>query len=334
MNHSVSKHHLFTYLAGQANPLERQLVEEWLKNPLNAETFHEWLLEWENRSLQFQPDQETAFEKLLNRLEQAETTRPEEAPAPEPKTGFRLWNWKSYLLAAMIVLTVGVAFSPLRDLILYQTYQTAYGQTKNITLEDGTGVALKSNSSLQIPRFGFRAAVREVELVGEARFSVTHKFDNQRFVVKTSDQFQIEVLGTEFTVYARRQTTNVALDRGKIRVDYGRGNRKKQLMMKPGDLLTMNQQGKLHLHQLPPVTNLAAEKKHVFAFRETSVWEVCYLLSENFGLKVEIVDDSLAHRTISGNYHARNADELLKILTAVLEVKTEQTGTGLLLKND
>ncbi len=47
------KYILFEYLSGRANPLERQLAEDWLKNTENTETFHQWLLEWEIRSPQF-----------------------------------------------------------------------------------------------------------------------------------------------------------------------------------------------------------------------------------------------------------------------------------------
>lgn len=331
MNHSVSKHTLFTYLAGQATPIERQTVEEWLKNPANTPTFHAWLLEWEMRSLQFVPDQEAAFEKMVQRLDQTERPEADEEPMPIRKPLFFWGGWKPYLVAATVLLALLI---PLRNKLFYQTHYTTYGETKTLRLEDGTGVVLKSNSSLQVPRFGFYTNIREVFLTGEGRFSVTHKPDHQRFVVKTSDQFQIEVLGTEFTVYARKQSTNVALGRGKIRVDYSRGADKHQLTMKPGDLLTLSHQGNLHLRQLPAVPPAETRGKTGLTFKETSVWEVCYLLRENFGLKVEIVDDSLAQRTISGNYHADNADELLDVLTETLEIKTEKTGTGLLLKNN
>jgi transmembrane sensor len=104
MNHSLSKHNLFTYLAGQANPLERQLVEEWLKNPDNAETFHSWLLEWEMRSLQFIPDQEAAFNKLTQRLEQVEEPEAGENLVPMRNSPFQLWGWKPYLAAATVLI--------------------------------------------------------------------------------------------------------------------------------------------------------------------------------------------------------------------------------------
>ncbi|GAB3971290.1 FecR family protein [Spirosoma terrae] len=332
MTHSLSKQNLFAYLAGQANPLERQIVEEWLKNPANTETFHAWLLEWEMSALQFQPDQETAFDKLAQRLDQTET--PDIVNEPATTSPFRLWNWRPYLVAAVALLVLGIALSPVRTTLLYQTYQTAVDQTQRIQLEDGTGVTLKPNSSLQVPRFGFRQDIRQVSLTGEARFSVTHKLDNQRFVVKTSDQFQVEVLGTEFTVYARKQGTNVVLDRGKIRIDYKTDTKKQQLVMKPGEMAMLTQQGNIHLRPLAPVKAIDAQKGHLFQFRDTSLWEACYLIGEYFGQKVEVADDSLAQRTISGNFHARTANELLDLLTATFTLRVDSTGATPILKDN
>jgi transmembrane sensor len=334
MNHSLSKHNLFTYLAGQANPLERQLVEEWLKNPDNAETFHSWLLEWEMRSLQFIPDQEAAFNKLTQRLEQVEEPEADENLVPMRNSPFQLWGWKPYLAAATVLIAIGLALSPLRNRFLYETYQTATGEEQTIRLEDGTDVNLKPNSSLRVPRFGFQNDVRQVQLTGEGRFSVTHKPDHQRFVVKTSDQFQVEVLGTEFTVYARKQRTNVVLDRGKIRVDYKTATKEQQVMMKPGEMVMLSQQGTIQLRKLAPVKALTAQQEHLFLFRNTSLWEVCYLIGEHFGVNVEITDDSLAHRTISGNFRARTGSELLELLTATSRLRVDSTENALLLKDN
>jgi transmembrane sensor len=334
MNHSLSKQNLFTYLAGQATPLEQQLVEEWLKNPANTETFHTWLLEWEMRSLQFIPDQEAAFNKLTQRLEQVDAPETVESPTLVRPSPVPLWGWKPYLVAATVLIALSLAFSPVRNKLLYQTYQTVSGQVQAIRLEDGTDVTLKPNSSLRVPRFGFQTDVRQVVLTGEGRFSVTHKPDHQRFVVKTSDQFQVEVLGTEFTVYARKQGTNVVLDRGKIRIDYKTATKKQQVIMKPGEMVMLSEQGTFQLRKLAPVKSLVAQKEILFLFRNTSLWEACYLIDEHFGLKVEITDDSLAHKTISGNFRARSADELLELLAATSNLRVDSTGNTLLLKDN
>ncbi|MFC5411175.1 FecR domain-containing protein [Larkinella bovis] len=330
MKHPLAKQILFRYLSGQVNPIERQTVEEWLKNPAHIPTFHEWLLEWETQSLQYGPDAETAFEKLSHRINQIDAPAPAESdePAPAPKPLFPFFGM---LTAAVVLLVLGIGLSPLRTNLLYRTYQTLAGQHLTMTLDDGSRVSLNASSKLQVPRFGFYGPTREVLLTGEATFDITHKPDNQRFIVKTSDQFQVEVLGTEFTVYARQRGTNVVLNRGKIRVDYADGAQKRQLMMKPGELLTVNQQGKIELRPLNSTTTEAGSKEHLFVFNGTSLWEICYLLREYFGTKIGITNDSLARRTISGNFKAKNADELLETLSEVFNLKAEPNGDVILL---
>jgi transmembrane sensor len=330
MKHPLAKQTLFRYLAGQANPLERQTVDDWLKIPANIPTFHEWLLEWETQSQQYGPEQEAAFEKLTERITRIDTAPDQDEPVSAPKPLFPFFG---ILAAAIVLIILGIGLSPLKTVFLYRSYQTMAGQNLTLTLDDGSRVSLNASSQLQVPRFGFIGNARQVLLTGEAAFAVSHKPDNQRFIVKTSDQFQVEVLGTEFTVYARQRGTNVVLNRGKIRIDYADGVQKRQLLMKPGELLMVNQQGKIHLRQLTPPTIEARSKEHRFVFNETSLWEICYLLREDFGVKIGITDGVLAQRTISGNFKAKSAEELLQILTELFHLKAEPNGDVILLKN-
>ena len=104
--------------------------------------------------------------------------------------------------------------------------------------------------------------------------------------------------------------------------------------MKPGEMVTLNEQGTMQLRKLAPVKSLVAQREHLFLFRDTSLWEACYLINEYFGLKVEVTDDSLANRTISGNFRARSADELLELLAATYTLHVDSTGNTLLLKDN
>jgi ferric-dicitrate binding protein FerR (iron transport regulator) len=277
MEAPVIKNVLFEYLSGRANPLERQLVEDWLKSEENTETFHQWLLEWENRSPQFIPDQEQAMIRLM---------------------------------------------------------ETGYGQITRIYLEDGSSVALNANSRLKIPRFGFYGDVRTVSLDGEAEFSVSHTVDHKRFVVKTSDTFQVEVLGTQFSVFARPRGTKVALSHGKIRIDYSQGEKKQELLMKPGDLATLQKSGAITLINETDATNFSAWKEQRFIFNATSVLEISALIEESFGRKIRIANDKIARRTITGNFKTENAEELLRTVAEVLDLKMETKGNAILITDN
>lgn len=318
MEQSINKPMLFRYLANRATPLERQAVEEWLKKGGDTETFHQWLLEWEMQSPQYLADSETAYLTLLERIDSQQQGTPQTEKAPPERRRSAWLNWR---IAAAVTGALTLGTWLLRETLLYKTYDTEYGQTSSFVLADGSRVTLNANSSLKVPRFGFDSKVREVNLKGEAEFSVRHTPTHQRFVVRTSDQFQVEVLGTEFTVFARPRGTRVALSEGKIRLDYGKIAHRKNLLMNPGELVSMTPEGDLTLSHTDKPQLEAAWKEQRFVFNNTSVGEICALLKESFGLTVRPGNAEIAARTITGNFKAGTADDLLTVIGEVLDLQ-------------
>ncbi|WP_353721781.1 FecR domain-containing protein [Dyadobacter sp. 676] len=338
MEKTISKYTLFEYLAGRANPLERQLVEDWIVRKQNLETFHQWLLEYETKSPQFVPDQDAALTNLLHRLDSGMEEVIEEGKTEEVEEE-RLPSWfgrrsnRFWLVAASVTVLVSCGWW-FRDPILYKSYQTAYGQTTDVYLEDGSRVALNSNSRLKVPRLGFWGDVREVSLGGEAEFSVSHTIDHKRFVVKTSDEFRVEVLGTTFSVFARPRGTKVALKSGSVRIDYSQNNQRKEVMMEPGDLAFLDREGAVQLEKKQDIKAFAPWTEQRYVFNGTPVGEILAMIEENFGQKVSLSDSSIAQRSITGNFKTRNAEELLKTISEVLDLRVEQSGATILLTNN
>ena len=157
-------------------------------------------------------------------------------------------------------------------------------------------------------------------MTGEANFSVKHTFDNKRFIVKTNKNFEIEVLGTEFNVNARQKDAKVVLNKGKIQLNYKNGKVAKKITMKPGDLVVIDPKGQLNLKVVPQPQIFSAWKEQRFIFDETSLLEVATMIEENFGLTIKFREDFLAKRTITGTFHAENADELLQVIAELLEI--------------
>ncbi|KQS33364.1 FecR family protein [Dyadobacter sp. Leaf189] len=331
----ISRYSLFEYLAGRANPLEKQLIEDWIMQKENSEQFHQWLMEYEISHPQFAPEQDTALENLLNRLnEDLPEQEEKESPAPaQLKSSFQSFGNRFWLIAASVILVVGCCLW-FRDDIQYKTYQTGYGKTTDIYLEDGSKVALNSNSKLKIPRFGFDRALRQVMLEGEAEFSVSHTVDSKKFIVKTSDKFKVEVLGTTFSVYARPRGTKVSLTSGSVRIDYSRDEQHKNLMMVPGDLVTLDKAGEVQVARKQDTKTFATWKEQRYVFNATSMQEIAALLEENFGQKVTLADSAIAQRTITGNFKTRNAEELLRTISEVLDMKIERNGSTISLMNN
>jgi len=318
MNKSVNKNILFENFAGRATPLQKKLIEAWIQEPNNKELYYEWLDEWENQFIQILPDTEDALEKSLKKIDQSEQIFIVENKQKAQNFLFISKNW--FLIAAALIVVFSTSLFLGKDYIFYKNYQTAYGKIETIELLDGSLVSLNANSSLKVPRFGFGNRTREVYLLGEASFSIKHTVDHQRFIVKTSKNFEIEVLGTEFNVNTRYKDAKVVLNKGKIQLNYLEGKITKRLTMKPGDLVIIDPKGKANIQEVTQPQAFSAWRENRYVFDETSLQEVAMMIQESFGIKVEFKEESLTKRTISGTFHAENADELLQVIAELLEI--------------
>jgi ferric-dicitrate binding protein FerR (iron transport regulator) len=110
-----------------------------------------------------------------------------------------------------------------------QIFETGYGETLEIVLEDASRVTLNANSKLTWYSNWRNRKERKVELEGEAFFEVNRKALNpgehseipqgekkfMPFMVITPE-LTVNVLGTSFNVLARRQKTDVFLKSGEV----------------------------------------------------------------------------------------------------------------------
>ncbi|GAB2572894.1 FecR family protein [Spirosoma areae] len=339
MNERINKQRLFDYFAGKVTALEKQQIDEWSRDPLHEELFYGWLDEWEQTHLQYTADQPTALRQYKNFLFADQPAPGQLTDAPTRSISqLSRHNWRLWAAAASVAIVLGLFI--FQEPLLTRTYTTGYGETRQLTLPDGSTVTLNANSSLQLPRFGFNSRwfavtgllnghrnlpTREVRLTGEALFSVTHTATNQRFVVKTGNGPEVVVLGTEFTVFARPRGTKVVLNRGKVEVHYQQPDHQpKQVIMKPGDFVMLNPKGEVqHRQTQQPPTN-PAWTEHRFVFDKTPLTEIVAMLGENYGLTAEIADADLGQMTLSGAYSAQTADELLRIIAEVLNITIDR----------
>ena len=109
--------------------------------------------------------------------------------------------------------------------------------TTSLTLPDGTIVYLNSESSLSYPS-RFNGDFRKVTLSGEAYFEVA-KDPEKKFILSTTHQSQIEVLGTCFNVEAYEQNTEVitTLIEGKVDFMFEKDAGMKHVFLSPREKL-------------------------------------------------------------------------------------------------
>lgn len=322
MKSELSKDIIFNYFAGNTTALQKKLIETWLESPDNRERYFEYLEEWEMSQPQLFPDDALAFEKVQQRILHAyETDEDEEGgflvAEKKGSSGLvALLKW-----AAIVTVALGIGLYSAKDFVLFESYKTANGELKDIVLSDGSHITLNANSLLRVPRWGFGNVTREVFLEGEAEFNVTHTADNKQFVVHNSDESEILVLGTEFVVYTRKKSTRVVLNKGKVQLLSAA--EQKPVTMIPGDQVTIYQNGKMELEKLT-TTELQLQsvwKEHRMVFDHTQLIQVAAKLNEIYGVEVEIKDQEMAERELTGSFKAENVHEILDVLSEMLDIE-------------
>lgn len=337
MQSAVTKELIFNHFKQGASPLQRELIGQWLREKANEELYYEWLEEWESQNPQYLPQSDQGLRDYMNFISEDSATELDViltlsalSPLPNNRLNRRIW-----LATACVVLLLGVGWL-LRGPILYRTYATAPGETRFFRLVDGSAVSLGSNSSLRVPRWGMGSGrqTREVILDGEADFSVRHMAGSRKFMVKTAKEFEVVVLGTEFTVFARPRRAKVLLKSGEVRLDYRENQAAKTLTLRPGQLVTLDPKNHPALKRLADANPPPIREGDRFVFDETSLEEVAYLLEESYGLRVDIEDRALAERLLMGSFRADNVDQLLQSVSELLDIDVVRRGDYVLLREN
>lgn len=314
MNETIYKQTLKALFEGRATALQKSLIVDFLSIPENQELYFLWLEEWELQNPQLITDTDLAYLQLVGKSVNPQVTNVSQTIDPR--------RWILFMgIAASIAFLMVITGYFFQDSILNRKYSTAYGEVKSFTLLDGSRVVLNANSTLIVPRFDFGIDTREVWLSGEAEFSVKHLSNNRRFIVRTPDQLEVQVLGTEFMVYSRGKGSKVVLNKGKVQLRSLKQQDIKPLVINPGDVVMISKQGSLSLTHNQAITAHTGWKDHHFTFEETPVSEIADQLNEVFGVRIIIADSALAKRTLGGTFKAETADQFLQVMADILEVR-------------
>jgi ferric-dicitrate binding protein FerR (iron transport regulator) len=323
----------------QYNQLEDFLLDDafvnWVQQPSEQTNafWKQWMLENPDKEMLFEEAQiiikQLKFKVIVPSLE----TRQKVWAKVEENTQeniilplIPIYNRKRRLaiaasLAGLIALGAGLWVWWQRDV----TYQTAYGETKIIELPDGSKVTLNTNSTIRIKHAWNAGTPREVWLEGEAFFKVIHQENNQKFVVHTQDQVNVEVLGTEFDVLKRESKTEVFLKSGKVRLTVPQVTGNQEVIMKPGDLAVFKNKHLELQKAIPKDTVKAIEwTKNRLVFDNITVEEMVVRLREMYGLEVEVSEKELLQKRIWGTAPINNVEVLFLGLSKTFDWKIDR----------
>ncbi len=179
------------------------------------------------------------------------------------------------------------------------TFSAPRGQQSELTLPDGTFVALNDDSQLKY-HLSQQEGLREVELTGEAFFRVT-KNKSRTFRVITPDM-SVKVLGTEFNVRAYKNDlyTETVLLEGSIELEDVR-EQEGTILLKPGEKWSYNKFSRQHsISKVDPRLSTLWRRGEYY-FDRVSLGELAKTLERMYKVNIHFVDSSLEDEIYSGS---------------------------------
>ncbi|MEM7655062.1 MAG: FecR domain-containing protein [Bacteroidota bacterium] len=211
---------LLRYHEGQTSASESSEVEAWLSAKReHREAFEDLITIWthaEGAGRFEQIDTEAAWGQLTSQLA-------EKGISTQPVAKIRRFSspqaWMAIAAGLALLLVAGGLWWQQQEVApsIQLVSNQQNGSPRVLQLPDGSEVSLRKGAELLYPE-RFEGPIREVELRGEAYFSVVSK-PEQPFVVLTENS-RTEVLGTEFTIRALPKASNVLLQVAEGRVAF------------------------------------------------------------------------------------------------------------------
>lgn len=221
------------------------------------------------------------------------------------------------------VISAGQRSSATAKTTAYNTLSTAKGETYQVKLPDGSIVYLNAASSISYQPSLATAAVRRVELHGEAYFEISKIFRPSAketavrrsvpFVVTTDGQ-QVEVLGTHFNInsYADEKQVKTTLLEGAVRVTSS-SDAAITAVLKPDQQAVLSADHRVFVRTVN-AQDAIAWKNGIFHFEDASVEEVLRQLARWYDLDIEYTG-KMPDRLFTGDiYRNLSFGEALKII--------------------
>ena len=184
--------------------------------------------------------------------------------------------------------------------LAYNQLTVPYGKRFELKLSDGTIAHLNSGSSLKYPVSFLKKGVREVFLVGEAFLNVV-KDTERPFIVNTSDNLDIRVLGTQFNVsnYPEDKTTEVVLVEGSVDLQI---DGKSTVVIEPSFKGSFDRQKKniSTKHVIPSIYTLWI--KGELAFREISLDNILKKLERHYNVVITNKNVEYSKKKFNANF--------------------------------
>lgn len=228
-------------------------------------------------------------------------------PTPHRQVRTRQWN-RAWL--ALPVLLVGAAVLWILSTRTPSVVEIVSlpGDIQSVMLPDSTLIRLHGGSSVRYAA-GYNGDHRQVDLDGEAYFDVTSS--SLPFQVFSNDA-QVQVLGTQFSVRTQETSTEVVVAEGRVRVMHQQGSAA-PVELGPGQGVRVANN---EINQLDSGTlrNTEAWIAGAVTFDATPLPEAIDQLSRIWNTPITITAPGLEAQTVSGSIRLEGVQQTLETL--------------------
>ncbi len=240
------------------------------------------------------------------------------------RTPWRRWSAAAAPVAAALVVGV-LLIGPILDGRTI-TYATAPGETREVTLRDGTTIALNGGSRLTVRQ---TRRARMVEMgQAEAAFDVAH--DPSRPFLITVGESRVRVIGTAFNIRRDATSTRVSVSRGIVQVtDLQDASHAVQLTV--GETVARDDATNRPIVSRDDTDAAQAWRQGRLIYRDRPLSEVAIDLSRAFAVPVTVSGEAASLR-FTGVLVLGDEDRVVARLEGFLPVTAYRTASGIELK--
>jgi ferric-dicitrate binding protein FerR (iron transport regulator) len=153
-------------------------------------------------------------------------------------------------------------------------------------------------------------------------------------MVRTTDEVSVEVLGTRFNVHNRRNTTEVVLNEGKVKVNINADDKKQEVWMEPGEFVAYSQTTRQYQKKLIDAQIYTSWKDSMLIFEEQSLHEIAFTLEDNYGYTIRFANEEISTYKFTGTIPSDKMDALFTMLEKSFDLKIDKDGKEIWIKPD
>ncbi len=247
----------------------------------------------------------------------------------------KVWKWIQ--IAAVILLPIMILCS----IYFYQKHNlissddivmaTGNGERARITLPDGSCILLNQNSTLRYNPHAFNKSQRLIDFDGEGYFDISK--DNQHPFFIHGDRLDVQVRGTKFNLFSRKEERNafLALEEGSVALTTTKGEG--QVSLIPDQKATLDKEtGCFMIENIEgQFQDITAWRRQEMVFHNTSLREVIKTIEKTYGVNIEVKGDINLNDLYTGTMSASNINVNLEILERLYHIKATMYGKEIIL---